>query len=206
MATYGEVKTEFTSLLNRRDITAAQTTTFVQNALRRAQRNLRVPAMEQAVEVEIGDDYAGLPLPSDYLQLIRLVNSDGEELERVDLTTANARAETTGVPKVFCRQGSKWVLGPTPLEDDTVRIDYFGQFEDLEEDADENWLTEIAPDLLVYGALSFAGKHFNDRRRQEWEQMYRDIFLELQDQGDRDELINAVVMPAYALPIDETDY
>ncbi len=206
MATYGEVKTQFTSLLNRRDITPTQITTFLQNAIGRIQRNLRVPAMEQSVEIVIPSGYAGLSIPADYLQLIRIVNVRGEELERTDFTTASKRAECSGVPKVYARQGSMWVLGPEPQAGDTVRIDYHAQFNEVSGDSDENLLTIIAPDLIVYGALIYAGQHFNDRRLPGWQQSYETAFVELQDQGDRDELLNAVVSPAYAIPTDQEDY
>lgn len=206
MATYGEVKADFLSLLNRRDITTGETTAFLQNAIARIQRNLRIPAMEAGVDLEIDADYStGVSIPTDYLQLIRIVNSQGKELDRADMSTVKSLALASGVPTVYARQGAYWVLGPAPTEGETLRIDYYAQFAAVSEAADENTLTIIAPDLIMYGALSFAGERFNDKRQPAWEQRYQTSFVELQDQGDRDELLNSVVSPASSLSFSDDD-
>jgi hypothetical protein len=205
MATYGEVKTEFTALLNRRDATSTQITTFLQNAIRRVQRTLRTPAMETGVIYTITDFDAptGLPIPSNYLELVRLTNSDGHELVRRDFTTVTSLAEDTGVPWMFARRGSYWLIGPTPEEGDTVRADFYGEFEEVEDDEDTNLLTVTAPDLMVYGALVFACKHFHDKRLADFEATFNQIMGELMDQADRDELSGGAVMSlAHPYPSD----
>jgi hypothetical protein len=204
MATYGEVKTDFLALLNRRDITTAQTTIFLQNAIRRIQRTLRCPIQEAQTVVTM-DATGVISIPDDYLQLIDLVNSDGTPLRRVSLSEAYSRATVTGsVPEVFARQRFEWIVGPVPAQGDTVTVDYYAEFADTTADADESTLTLLAPDLMMYCALGFAARQFNDKRLPIFEETYNALFQEVQSQADNDELTaGAVVGNAYTIPTDE---
>jgi hypothetical protein len=206
MATYGEVKADFLALLNRRIITTAQTTTFLQNAIRRIQRNLRIPAMEQSVTITIDStDADGVLIPSDYLELIRIQNSDGEDLDLRDLRMVKAVADDGGVPRIYARQTNKWVFGPTPAEDDTLRADYYAEFAEVSADDDENLLTITAPDLMMYCALIYAAQYFNDNRLPAFLETYNGLMSEIEDQSKRDELsAGAMVSPAYSFPSDDT--
>src|SRR4051794_2842813 len=112
---YGQVKSQFQGLLNRRDITPSLVETFVQQAIARCQRELRVPAMEKAKLITIGTTYNGIIIPSDFLELIALEASDGIELSHVSAQEARqAERYCTGIPRVYARKGSKWFLGPKP--------------------------------------------------------------------------------------------
>lgn len=206
MPTYGEVKTEFSALLNRRDATSTQITTFLQNSIRRIQRTLRVPAMEKSAAITITDAYVGLAIPSDYLELIRITDPDGIELDRRDFTTVMAHAATSGAgySRMFARRGVYWLLGPTPAEDEVYRVDYFAEADEVADDEDENTFTLIAPDLIIYGALSYACRHFNDKRFAEFNATYNNIHDEITMQADRDDLSGGSrVSPAYPFPYEE---
>ena len=204
MPTYGEVKTEFTALLNRRDATSTQITTFLQNAIRRAQRTMRVPSMEKGVDITVGSPFLGLPIPADFLELIRITDPDGNELDNRDFTTVMKLSQDTGISRTFARRGSYWRLGPTPVEDAVYRVDYFGEFDEVSADADENMLTLLMPDTIVYGALVFACRHFNDKRLPVMEETYKQIMAEVSEQALRDELSGgAVVSAAHPYPDDE---
>lgn len=197
---YGELKTHFQSLLNRRDLTPSLRETFIQMAISRIQRELRAPLMEKAVEVTISGAYDGLEIPSDYIALVA-ITVDGEEtkLRRVDLQVAQREAVNIGIPQVFARQGGKWILGPTPIEDTVMRIDYFGELGALEEDEDENVLTIVAPDLIAYAALVYASEYFLDRRLEAFENRYTTMLTAIQGQADFDELSHAAIMPCIAM-------
>lgn len=195
---YGELKTHFQSILNRRDLTSSLRETFLQLAISRIQRELRAPLMEKAIEVTISDDYDGLDIPSDYIGLVALTVKDQEiKLQRVDLEVALKEAETIGLPRVFARQGGKWVLGPTPEEDAVIRIDYTAELGALEDDTDENTLSIVAPDLITYGALVYAAEYFLDRRLEAFENRYALMLAAIQGQADTDELSQAVIRPCH---------
>lgn len=202
---YGELKTHFQSILNRRDLTTSLRTTFLSMAISRIQRELRAPLMEKAVEVTIGDEYDGLDIPSDYIGLIALTIDDSEtvKLQRVDLSEALNASERIGTPKVFARQGGKWILGPTPTEDLVIRIDYWAELEALVDDTDENTLTIVAPDLITYAALVYAAEYFLDRRLEAFENRYQTMLNAVQSQADFDELSQGVMLPCYSMEVED---
>lgn len=190
----GELKTHFTGLLNRRDCTTTQRDTFLQMAIARAQRVLRVPAMETLVEVTTDDSYdGGVSIPNDLIELIDLI-VDNKQLRRVDITTALQAARTLGTPTVYARRGSKFVLGPTPEADTVIGINYYAELDTLTLDADENFLSSVAPDVIVYAALSYAAGFFIDKREKAFEERFTMGVMELHEQRDRDELSGASAM------------
>ena len=201
---YGELRTQFTSVLNRRDLTTSLANTFLQMGISRIQRELRAPFLEKSTLVTVGASYDGIEIPSDYLALVALTVVDQEtKLQRVDLNIAVAEAARgTNIPRVFARQGGKWILGPTPAEDDVVRIDYYGEVGELSDDTDENTLTIIAWDLVVYAALVLAAEYFLDRRLEAFEIRYQTTLKEIKDQADFDEVSSGIIYPCYSI-VDE---
>jgi hypothetical protein len=206
---YLEMKTEFSALLNRRDVTQAQKDAWLRQGIERAQRVLRIPAMEKAVLFTVPSDYDGLTIPSDYLELIDLKVTLGSgrkrKLTRKSLDEVECAAMTPGEPAIFAREGGKWVLGPTPLEGTVLRINYYGEFDGLVEDTDENILSIICPTLAIYAGLTFAGKPINDKRTPMWEASYTQTLDELHEQADDDELsggAEVAASDAYAWPED----
>src|SRR5687768_10835213 len=83
---YGELKAQFEGLLKRRDMTAAQSDTFLQQAVSRVQRVLRIPPQERSVAITYdGSTFTDgeIPVPNDYLRLIGMTatGADGYEYE-----------------------------------------------------------------------------------------------------------------------------
>jgi len=66
-----------------------------------------------------------------------------------------------------------WVFAPTPDADYPVEILYYELPPLLDETTQTNWLTEFAPQLLLYGALLEATPFLkNDERISTWQNMY----------------------------------
>ena len=66
-----------------------------------------------------------------------------------------------------------WLIGPTPDSDDTLEVLYYEQPRLLSNDFQSNWVTEYAPDLLLYAALLEATPFLkNDERIQTWQALY----------------------------------
>jgi hypothetical protein len=202
--TLGEIKSQFVGLLNNNIVRASTSlqTTFTQMGVTRVARRLRIPAMEKAMLVTIGSTYNGLIIPSDFLQLIDLeYDTAGEvrHLRRGVPDRVKTLALSTGTPEQYTRQGKKWFIGPAPAAGDQIRIDYYSDalFTALTSDADENLITTVAWDAVMYGALCAAGDHYDDKRTAKFEARFDQIMTDLDDQGDNDELTaNAVVQPS----------
>jgi hypothetical protein len=66
-----------------------------------------------------------------------------------------------------------WLITPTPAAAQTLQVMYYEQPRFLGEDFQTNWVTEYAPDLLLYATLLEATPFLkNDQRIGTWQQMY----------------------------------
>lgn len=196
---YLDVKTQFLGLLNRRDITPSLTNTMMQYGIQRIQRELRVPAMEKLVSYTT-DGGSDIPVPGDLLEFISVHTNDSvnrHKLVRCDLQTILDYAVIPGQPRFYHREAGVIHIGPYPPANTTVWVHYYADATGLAADSDSNWLTEIAPALLVYGALSYACDYFLDDRKSLFEQSYQQIADQLMIQATQDELENASISPAY---------
>lgn len=80
----------------------------------------------------------------------------------------------TGVPEFYADYDYQhWILAPTPATAVTLEILYYEQPRFLGDDFQTNWLTEYAPDLLLYAAMLEAAPYLkNDERVATWQAMY----------------------------------
>ena len=196
---YVDVKNQFLGLLNRRDITPSLTDTFMGFGIQRIQRELRVPAMEKLVSV-ITDGTAGFSVPGDLLEIISIHTNDAvnhRKLKRVDLQTILDYAQIPGQPQYYYRETGTFTVGPYPPSGTTIWVNYYADVSSLSADTDTNWLTEVAPALLIYAALSYSADYFLDDRKMMFENSYLQIAEQLTIMAQQDELENASVGQAY---------
>ncbi len=80
----------------------------------------------------------------------------------------------TGAPQFYADYDYQhWLITPTPATAQTLEILYYEQPRFLGEDFQTNWLTEYAPDLLLYATLLEATPFLkSDERVQLWQAMY----------------------------------
>lgn len=204
---YSDIQTEFLARLNRRDCTPTLGKYFIQNGIKRIQRELRVPAMEKGIVATIGNIFSGgLDIPGDLIQLITITSEDsGRELDRVDLQNVLLAQKYAGNDNatMFAKRGSQFLLAPLCNQGDKIRIDYYAAFAPLVNDADTNVLTDIADDVIILAALVEGCTHFSDKRKDEFEKDYTTRRDELNDQAVKDELTgNAKVSPRLNLNLD----
>lgn len=179
------IREQIKALLNRNDATDDQVNVFIDQAVARIQRSLRIPPMERVEIYTIGDvTPENLSLPADFLQLKHLYTSTGS-LTYTDLGTYLKTVDAPGnIPKIYTRVQGSYLIKPTPPEGFEITMVYYGEIPDLVNDTDSNFLCVIAPDLLVYGALTFAADFFIDERRDAFEATAVRIFTELKDQAN----------------------
>lgn len=179
------IREQIKGLLNRNDATDAQINIFIDQAVARIQRTLRVPSMEKVEIYTTNEDVPNtLSLPNDFLQLKHLYRSDGT-IEYVDLGRFLKTQDAPGnKPLFYTRVQGSYLVKPTPPIGYEITMVYYGEIPDLVNDNDTNFVTEIAPDLLVYGALTFAADYFVDDRKDAFEQIAVRVFNEVQDQAN----------------------
>lgn len=80
----------------------------------------------------------------------------------------------TGTPQFYADYDYQhWLLAPTPSATSTLEILYYEQPPLLGDDFQTNWLTEYAPDLLLYATLLEATPFLkSDERVQVWQGLY----------------------------------
>lgn len=80
----------------------------------------------------------------------------------------------TGTPAYYADYDySHWIISPTPATDQTLEILFYEQVRFLGPDFQTNWLTEYAPDVLLYATLLEATPFLkNDERVQVWQAIY----------------------------------
>lgn len=91
----------------------------------------------------------------------------------------DASAQTQ--PKYFSDfEFNQLFVGPTPDAEYPFQLAYYERPEPLGEDTQQNWLTENAPDLMLYGVLLETGPFLiNDERIKMWQDMYDRKLVEL---------------------------
>ena len=196
---YGELKTHFEALLNRSDITSSLTETFISQGISRIQRQLRTPLNEKKTTYTFTSKATSVTLPSDFLEIIS-VYMDGYELSRTTMSQYRQLQKTsaTGNAKQFVREQQKLLLFPAPATGE-MSLYYYSEFPALSADSDTNNLSTVAPDLIVYAALTYSADYFLDERAEIFEMKYNQFLQEIQEQSNDQELNGGtqVIQPAY---------
>ena len=196
---YGDLKTHFNDLLNRSDITTSLTETFIEQGLGRIQRQLRTPMQEKMFEYVLSSQTGYITLPNDFIEIVSIYYKD-TELTRVPMSkfrTLNAN-NFSGNTTHFTRQQEKIYLYPQP-SGDTVYLYYYGEFDPMTQDSDENIIAQVAPDLLIYAGLTYAADYYLDSRSEVFETKFKQFLVEVQEQANDAEINGGVqrIQPTY---------
>ncbi len=195
---YGEIRTQFKNILNRSDCTNALADTFISQGLARSQRVLRTPANEKSTATTITTSPGNIAVPSDLIEVIS-VDSDGKAITFLPTKRwLELDQDASGTPEYWTRMGAEIKFKPMPTAGKVITLYYYGEFAPFTDDSTETTLSAIAPDLIIYGGLSFAADYFLDERKDLFEQRYLGSVLELQEQASGVEGAGAI-QPAYDL-------
>ena len=193
------IRDQFKKTLGRNDITNELADTFIDQAVSRIQRTLRVPAMEKIAEYLIDfDNEKSVTIPEDFLSM-RFFFAGDRELQHLPIGRFMALSPAVGTPSYYTRIGGEFRVHPAPPQGTKLSLVYYGEIPDLAADNSTNFLCAIAPDLLVYGALCFAADYFVDDRRPVFEEAFNRIYEELVEQALLVEMEQSamVIAPAY---------
>lgn len=179
----GQIRSQFLALLNRNDCSNELADTFLEQSLARIQRTLRVPSMEKMQTYTVNDVAPDtLVLPEDFLN-IKYLYSGQTLLEYVDIGRLLKQYPRVDTPTMYTRIQGSLKMSPTPPEGTEILMVYYGEIPDLTTDSSENFITTIAPDLLTYGALTYASDYFIDERKPLFEDTFTKVYAELVEQA-----------------------
>lgn len=197
---YGELKQHFNDLLNRSDITASLTTRFIDNGIARIQRQLRTALNEKKADYQITTSTGSFTLPADFLEIISLYK-DEFELTRITMSQYRKLQQSgaVGKPRHFVREQQNLLVYPTPTSG-SLSLYYYSEFPALSSDSDTNNLITVAPDLVIYAALTYAADYYLDERSTLFEQKFQQFLQEVQEQANDQELNGGTqaILPAYS--------
>jgi len=188
--TYANLKTAIADWLDRSDLTD-RIPDFIALAEARLNRELRIRPMEVRSTLTLTAGQRYFALPGGYLQMrnIQLNTNPVTPLEYItpEMLDRLYGSNTTGKPKAYSLIGDEIQLAPIPDSAYTLEVAYYEKFTPLSTDVTTNWLTENAPDVLLYGALIEAEPFVkNDERMPLWLNAYKEAIDKIQKADDRD--------------------
>jgi hypothetical protein len=205
MSTYASMRATFIQLLNRTDLTDpddALVKGWFDLSLKRIEREVRAECMVTVTTVDTTSSVSTIPIPTDYLQTKAIVWSDstqGGEIDPVDLGTYYTHLNTTpDTPIHYVREGSNWLVHAAIPAGATAKVAYYAKLTPLAGDSDEPVLAQIAPDLIIYGALLYAATHFIDDRGQAWKGEWEFFREQVQSQSTEGENRGALAVQPFA--------
>lgn len=155
--TYDNLKTALVDWSERADIPSGQLEQFIFLAENDASQQLRVPAMENKVELISSGGRLGIPF--DFMELRRLTYTGGEvdtTLEYLpwDQFVAISNNDSTNT-MYFSRQGAYWYLHASLADGATVDCYYYRFIPALSDTVPTNWLLQVSPQAYLYGSLKY---------------------------------------------------
>lgn len=172
---------------------------FIQLAEARIYRNLRVPALEKVVDLTTDATGGFVTLPSNYLEPKALVLLDGDDSAPLEIRpfeeVMSCPPNENGDPRFYCRVDNMFFFRPVPDEVKNLRLHYYMQLANLSEDNPTNYVSENAPDVLIFGALQEATPYLPVERIPEslisqysqiWEMRFQRAMAELEVMADSD--------------------
>lgn len=184
--TYNSLVSDLEAYLQRTDeLVVNQIPGFIMLAQQRIPRELKILGFRTEVAGQFSGDTLTtgiMPKPSDWRKTIAFYvgtgsgnNTHSPIFERTYETIRTIYPDPTirGTPKYYADADfSHWLIGPSPLAL-PYKIAYYGTLVFLDTQNTTNWLTQSAPDLLLYACLCEAIPFLKtDERIPVWQGMY----------------------------------
>lgn len=145
-------------------------------AERRCARELKVTGFIRAVTTPLSAGVAVYLKPDRWRDTVSmLVNNVPLQARSYEYLRSYWPDEaSTATPEFYADYDYQhWLLAPTPAAAQTLEVLYYEQPRFLDDEYQTNWLTEYAPDLLLYGTLLEAAPFLkNDQRLATWQALF----------------------------------
>lgn len=145
-------------------------------AERRIARDLKIQGFVRAVNTQLVAGTAVYRKPDRWRDTISMSTGNAVLFPRSYeyLRSYWPQESDTGSPEFYADYDyNHWLLVPTPATDSTMEVLYYEQPALLGDENQTNWLTEYAPDAVLYGTLMEAAFFLkNDARAQALQPVY----------------------------------
>ncbi len=185
----GGIRDSLKQWSNRKNIPDDVLNDFIEIALSKANRALRVSALEAYITIDV-EEGGFVPLPEDYLEAKELtvdINNSTVVLERKPVFIVDEEANSTsGYPWCFSIVGNYIRIAPYNLDSGTVFLYYWKALPSMVDDMDSNWFTQYSGEVLLYGALAELSSYARDSEGAVmWSQKFNEAVNVLQAVEDR---------------------
>ena len=179
--TLGSFRDTFMTWINRGDLNSAQSNKLINYGIRKINRDLRVPEMEQVASFEQQEGHTAIPMTNLPQRLITFkdVIVDGKRYRPQPYRML--RKPSHSMRHSYARQAG--MLYFYPAIKTSVEITYWQAFPFLQNDTDTSSLFDVSEDLLLYACLSYGGDFFKMSQQPTWEATYQEILSELNQQA-----------------------
>jgi hypothetical protein len=168
---------------------------FIKSTEERILKNVQLDVFKKNVTGTATADSPYLGSPSDYLSSFSLAVIDGSSnynyllLKQVSfIRDFTPNASTTGTPKYYAEfDDNTLILAPTPASGLTFELHYFYKPSSLTSagDSGTTWLSENAPNAMLYGSLVEACTYLkNYEVIPSYEQKFQEALLGLKNLGE----------------------
>jgi len=177
LLTYSDLIKAVEDWLSRSDLTD-RIPDFIRLTEVELQRDLNMREHEKALETAFVAGQDHIQLPGDHLwtRQVRINTDPIRMMTIVGLDKFNdVRQNRNGLshPIAACQVGDRLMLAPAPAAADPITLFYMAEIQPLSDDNQQNQITRIAPDALLYGALTHSAPYIGDDPRiQIWSSYY----------------------------------
>lgn len=174
MTTYATLKTDVAAYLHKSNLTDT-IPTFVRLAESRIRHDVRVPAMQTAIDLTLSAQ--SVSLPANFLDPIRLYLAVAYQRELryrpPGVFWTSQESEIGGNPTIYTIEGQNVKVAPVPTDSPTAKLLYWAAFDVLSADADTNWLLTYHYPIYLYGTLAEGSAYLeDDEQAQKWGGQY----------------------------------
>lgn len=231
MSSFNDMLADFKNILNRDDCSTTLATTFLTQAMQRIQRTARLPSMERVMVETVSVNTTQIAVPADLLQVkdIFVTRPTGYSAGGQVITPDTQVLGSTTVqgplmalqfmpyrqllnispsmlPKAYSRLQSTFQIAGAVLAGSAIELHYYGAFSPFATADDANEISSMAPDVVVYGALSIAGDFFQHPSTSAWEQRYEGYLAEVIQAGEDVDAYGGPMMISSAHPYMDSDW
>ena len=179
---YTEVKAAIAGFLNRDDLTAV-IPTFIAFCESRMNRTIRTRRMEYRVVATISTQFSNLP--DDFMEM-RNIQINGQPVTALQYLTPQQADEerakvknASGKSRYFSIVANRLELIPPPNDAIECELVYYRMIPALNDTTvTSNWVSELFPDIYVYGSLVAAATYLKDDAGT-WAQLFDSALAEL---------------------------
>ena len=164
--TYNNLQASIANWLSRSDLTL-EIPDFIRIAESAINKKVSITEYETSVYIELtgGQDNYEMPIDYKYFRNVWIEGYRNYPLSYVTPTQFSTKVtgnNLSGGTNLYTIKGDRLILGPAPLQDQILNIDYVAMLLPLSDTNQSNFLTQQSPETIFFGALMEACSFIKD--------------------------------------------